>query len=367
MAYLLNQYPQPSQTFIRREIAALEALGQPIVRYSVRAWRGQLVDADDLAEKSKTKVVLDAGALGLAWAVVLTLTTRPRRFVAAVIQSFRLGRKSDRGQLTHLVYLAEACLLLRDFKRAGIDHVHAHFGTNATAVALICATLGGPSYSFTVHGPEEFDRPEALRLALKVAGASFVVAISNFGRSQLCRWSQPSDWPKLQVVRCGLDRQFLKSPTMRPPLSTRLVCVARLEEQKGILLLLQAAAQLAAEGVDFHLRIVGDGSLRQSIEKFIRDHRLERSVELTGWKSGADVRNEILAARALVLPSFAEGLPVVLMEALALETPVIATYVGGIAELVVPGLCGWMVSAGAVEPLVDALCRMPRDRRSATS
>ena len=238
---------------------------------------------------------------------------------------------------------------------AEVRHVHAHFGTNSTTVALLCHALGGLTYSFTVHGPEEFDKVEAIALTEKIERAAFVVAISSFGRSQLYRWCRLKHWSKIHVVHCGVDDSFLGQPLTPVPAAHRLVCVGRLCEQKGQLLLMEAAAKLVAEGLQFKLVLVGDGPLRSTIEAQIAQAGLRDTVEITGWASGAEVRQHILAARAMVLPSFAEGLPVVIMETLALGRPVVTTYVAGIPELVQPGASGWLVPAGSVEALVAAM------------
>jgi glycosyltransferase involved in cell wall biosynthesis len=138
-----------------------------------------------------------------------------------------------------------------------------------------------------------------------------------------------------------------------------LVSVARLSEQKGQFVLVEAARvlrdRLRAEGRSFRLVLVGDGELRPQVEAYLAEHQLADVVHITGWQSGAEVKRNIQAGRAMILPSFAEGLPVVIMEALALGRPVLSTYIAGIPELVVPGECGWLVPAGAIEPLVAAM------------
>jgi glycosyltransferase involved in cell wall biosynthesis len=240
----------------------------------------------------------------------------------------------------------------RDLKT---DHVHAHYGTNSTTVALLCRTLGGPPYSFTTHGPEEFDRPLALGLDYKIRDAAFAVAISEHGRSQLRRWIPYDQWSKIEVVRCGLDPMFLNAPHVPLPEARRLVCVGRFAEQKGLPVLIEAAGRLQADGVKFELTLVGDGPLRAEIEALVKRHHLEDRVHLVGWKTNAEVRELVSGSRALVLPSFAEGLPVAIMEALALGRPVISTWVAGIPELVEPGVCGWLVPPGSSEALATAI------------
>jgi len=368
LAYLVNQYPHTSHSFIRREIAALQSLGIDIQRISIRRPRVQLVDPADRDELAQTDFILDVGASGLLWAGLCRAVSSPTRFLSALRLACSVSRRAPRGLLWHLIYLMEACVVLRWLLRRGAAHVHAHFGTNSTTVAMLCRVLGGPGYSFTVHGPEEFDRPEMLSLTEKIHRAEFVVAISEFGRSQLYRWSPHEHWHKIHVVRCGLDQRFLVHSDLPIPPEPRLVCVGRLSEQKGQLVLVEAAARLAAANEDFQIELIGDGDMRLQIEQFIRVHHLEERVSLSGWRSGDAVRAAILGSRALVLPSFAEGLPVVIMEALALGRPVISTYVAGIPELVEPGKSGWLVPAGSADDLVAAMreaLKSPVDRLEA--
>ena len=355
IAYLVNQYPHTSHSFIRREIAAVEGCGVEVRRYCIRPHGAKLVDPADHAEVQRTRSVLASGKGKLLRATLGKMIRSPLRFWRALRTTVRLGRRSDRGLLRHLAYLAEACVLERWLAEEGATHLHAHFGTNSAAVAMLVRVLGGPPYSFTVHGPEEFDRPELLSLPAKIAAAKFVVAISEFGRSQLYRWTEHARWPDVHVVRCGVDQMFLDAQPTPVSEAPRLVCVGRLCEQKGQLLLVEAVAQLAGEGVNLELVLVGDGPMRPDIEKLIERFNLHKVVRILGWCGGAEVRREVQAARALVLPSFAEGLPVVIMEALGLGRPVISTYVAGIPELVQPGRSGWLVPASSIDGLKHAI------------
>jgi colanic acid/amylovoran biosynthesis glycosyltransferase len=356
IAYLVNQYPHVSHSFIRREIAGLQAAGLSVQRFTIRRTNAALVDPADQTEQQRTEVLLAGGVTGLLAALLCQAATRPLRWLKAAYLANRMGWRCSGGWLRHLAYLAEACVLVRRLRRSGARHLHAHFGTNSAAVALLTHTLGGPPYSFTIHGPEEFDRPESLSLRDKIEGTAFVVAVSEFGRSQVFRWCDPRHWGKVQVVRCGVDADFLHRGGQPPvPQTHRLVCVGRLCEQKGQLRLLEALKQLANSGVPFEMLLVGDGPMRPAVEQEITRLGLEGQVRITGWVSNEAVRKHIEEARALVLPSFAEGLPVVLMEALALGRPVISSYVAGIPELVENGVNGWLVPAGSVEALTAAL------------
>ncbi len=355
VAYLVNQYPKVSHSFVRREILALERAGLAIERFALRGWDGDLVDREDLLERERTRYLLQGGVWPLAAAVLRQLMAAPAAFFSALGLALVLGRRADRPLAYHLVYLAEACLLAQWLRESGAEHVHAHFGTNSVEVAQLTHRLGGPGYSFTVHGPEEFDKPHSLKLTEKVRDSAFVVAISSFGRSQLYRWIPSAQWSKVKSVHCGLEPGFYASPGAPSCAHARLVCVGRLCEQKGQLLLVQALAQLRQRGVAVELVLAGDGEMRPEIEACITQQGLGEQVRITGWISSEQVREEILASRALVLPSFAEGLPVVLMEAMALRRPVITTFVAGIPELVLHGHNGWLVPAGDVDALADAM------------
>jgi glycosyltransferase involved in cell wall biosynthesis len=355
VAYLTPIYPVPSSTFIRREIAALEAKGLLIHRFAMRRFAGELVDQADQAEQRRTTYLLEAGAPALAMAFLGVALTRPKQWATALAMAVTLGLRSERGLIRHLIYLAEACALRRQLMTCGARHLHAHFGSNAADIALLCHLLGGPPYSITIHGPEDFDAPRPLSLREKIHHAAFVAAVSQYARSQLYRWCALEDWNKIHVIHCGLNLEFLPPALVSIPDLPRLINIGRLSEQKGQLLLVEAAARLRDQGLEFELIIVGDGPMRGEIEQLIERFGLRKQVRITGYLSNHAVCQELQAARALVLPSFAEGLPVVIMESLAWGRPVISTYIAGIPELVEHGINGWLVPAGAVEPLVDAM------------
>lgn len=355
VAYFTNQYPKVSHSFIRREILALEAQGLEVDRFALRGWADELVDAADKLEQQRTRYVLAGGLARLALVALLHAVMHPIGFGKGLVLALQSARGADRIWPLHLVYLAEACQLVRWWRQRPVDHVHAHFGTNSAQVVMLAQALGGPGYSFTVHGPEEFDKPQALHLAAKVTHSRFVVAISSYGRSQLWRWLPHGQWHKVKVVHCGLDKEFHAVPASPVPASPRLVCVGRLCEQKGQLLLIEAARRLRDAGQPLELVLAGDGEMRPEIERLVAQYGLQQQVRITGWISAEQVRAELLAARALVLPSFAEGLPVVIMEAMALRRPVLSTYVAGIPELVRPGQDGWLFPAGDVAALSEAI------------
>ena len=352
IAYLMNTYPLTSTTFIRREIEAHERAGVSLKRFAVRRWDGKLVDPLDIAEIDRTEYLLTGNAGALFAAMAKEKLTNMGGVLRALGPWLSLIKTARGGIVRHVAYFMQAALLRQRTKAEGVDHIHVHFGTNACAVAMLCRILGGPTYSFTVHGPDELTDTPLLSFPAKIEHASFVAAISNFCRSQIIRFSSIKAGDRIKIVHCGLNlRDFDVTP---PPDNRTLVCVGRLCPQKGQAQLPAVAARLRGEFPDLKIVLIGDGESRAEIESEIARLGVSEMVTITGWMENARVREAISGARTFLLPTFAEGLPVVIMEALALGRPVISTYIAGIPELVDEG-CGWIVPAGDTEALTAAM------------
>ena len=207
VAYLVNQYPAVSHSFIRREILALERQGVEIVRVALQGWDGELVGGEDQLERERTRYVRREGAPALLLALARMLFTRPTRLLRALALAWQMGRRAERPLPMHFVYLAEACRLEPWLRAARIQHLHVHFANNSAEIAMLVRVLGGPQWSFTVHG-RDIDNAPFTRLAAKIRDSVFVVAISSYGRSQLYRWVEPQHWNKVKVVHCGLEPAF---------------------------------------------------------------------------------------------------------------------------------------------------------------
>ena len=265
------------------------------------------------------------------------------------------ARGGESGLARQVIYMAEGAYVAARAQTLGLRHIHAHFGTNSTRVAAYAQLFGGPRFSFTVHGPEEFDNTQPLDLGGKLALARFCVTVSSYGRSQMYRWAAPGDWAKVQVVHCGLDLDRWADPAPLPAGPFHMVAVGRFAEQKGFGLLIRAFAQAWRQNPALRLSLVGDGELRAQIESQIAAEGMGTAVTLLGWQDESGVRAAMNAAHALGTPSFAEGLPVVIMEAMACARPILATYIAGIPELVRPGSEGWLVPAGDDGALARAM------------
>lgn len=355
IAYLTTKYPSVSHTFIRRELHEIERRGHTVLRLALRPSDAPLVDPLDKGEAEQTILCLAQPLWLHIFSLLRTLFTAPLSFFNALKITIRMGFLSDRGVIKHLFYLMEACTLLWIVKKNQIQHIHVHFGTNVATVARLIKRCGGPGYSFTVHGPTEFDATIGFDLQGKIEDASFILAITDYCSAQLRRCCAPAEWSKIHIMHCTVGDDFFNAIEPLDPKSHIFTCVGRLTPQKGQLTLIDAFSKLIEDGNMAHLVFVGDGELREVIETRIKDRNLEQHVTITGYVSEAAVRTHISASRAMVLPSFAEGLPMVIMEAFAVGRPVISTYIAGIPELVIPKKNGWLVPAGNIEALIDSL------------
>ncbi|MCP5265475.1 MAG: glycosyltransferase family 4 protein [Burkholderiaceae bacterium] len=355
VGYFVNQYPKVSHSFIRREILAVERQGIEIERYALRGWAGDLVDPADRRERERTHYILRRGITGLLGPSLRYALRSPMSFFKALAIGWRQWRSGDRSLALNLVTLAEACQLALWLERDRIRHLHVHFGTNSAVVAMMVKALSGIGFSLTIHGSEEWDSPRQLRIGEKVAQSRFVAAISHFTRAQLVRWSGLAHADRVHVVHCGLERKDAVDPGPVSGDNRRFVCVGRLCRDKAQTMLIEALAQVDADTGPVELVLAGDGDARAEVERRVARAGLGARVRITGWIDEAQVQRELANARALILPSFSEGLPVVIMEAMAAGRPVLSTYVGGIAELVENGKEGWLFPAGSVDLMAQAM------------
>lgn len=353
LGYITNSYPMTSTTFIRREMEALEAMGVEIKRYAVRHWDGKLVDPLDIAEQARTHYLLSGNLLNLFLSFFVVLFTQPAGFFRAANVWLQVCKNAG-FSIKHFAYFLQATYLYRLTKKEGLKHVHVHFSTNATTVAMLAKQMGGPSYSFTAHGPDEFVDPTPASMFLKVQHAAFVVAISNYCRVQLVRFSSYDFWEKIIIVHCGIHVDEFEPSFTFDENNQSLICVGRICPQKAQLLFPAAIAKIKNEFPNMHVHFIGDGESRAALEAEIKKYAVEKFVTIHGWKANLEVRKMVKQNRALLLPSFAEGLPVVIMEAFALGRPVISTYIAGIPELV-DASCGWMTPAGSIDGIANAM------------
>lgn len=363
LAYLVSRYPAVSHTFILREIAHLRALGHVIRTASINPPDRALDRMDDgeRAEAQATYFVKADGATGAATALAYWSAKAPRQ----LWQMLRLARHLARGA-KGLAYAVEAAMVARWMAERGLAHLHVHFGNAGATVGVLVKALTQCHLSYTIHGPDEFDDVSGQQLALKMAAADAVVCISQFARGQLMRISAPSDWPKLQVCRLGVDpRQFTRASGSGARAAVNMLCVGRLTPAKCQVLLVQACARLRDGGTAFTLTLVGDGPDRARVEAAVAKYGLQQQIKLTGALNQEGVRQVFAQADIFVLPSLAEGIPVVLMEAMCSFVPCVSTPVNGIPELIDHEITGLLAIPGDLDSLVaqlQRLCNSPEER-----
>lgn len=361
IAYLTGEYPAVSHTFILREIEGLRAAGLTVETCSVRRTGAEHHRGPAEQEAARTTFYILAAArrpTALLGAVGAALA-RPARLGATLKLAWQMRQPGLRGALYQLFYLAEAMVLAQHLKAKGVGHLHNHFAGPSANVAVLTATLCNIPFSFTLHGPADLLEPGRWHLGTKIARADFVACISHFARSQAMLHSDPAHWPKLRIVHCGVTPALYENPSDKSP-GQRLIFVGRLAPVKGLRVLMQTLNGLKDALPDLRLTVVGDGPDRAALEAAAAP--LGDRVTFTGYQSQAEVADHLAASDIFVLPSFAEGVPVVLMEAMASGMPVIATRIAGIAELVEDGTSGYLVPPGDPATLgekITALCTAP--------
>lgn len=356
VAWLTGEYIRVSHTFIQREVAALREIGFDLRTFSIRRTGPEnLISPEQRAEAARTFYVLEAAsrpitALG---AHADTLIRDPGNWLRTFFAAWNTAPSGLRAKVYNLIYFHEAVVLAQELRRQGVVHLHNHFAMASCTVARLAAPLADVTWSFTLHGPDDLAEPRRWRLDDKVAQANFVVCISSFARSQVMLNSDRTHWAKLHVVHCGVEPSYYQRP--RTSETDRLLFVGRLAAQKGVPVLLAALAHARKVRPSLTLRLVGDGPDRPMLEDQVNSLGLGKVVTFLGYRNQEEVAELLTEASALVLPSFAEGVPVVLMEAMAAGVPVVTTRVAGIPELVEDRVSGRIVAPGEEEPLAQAI------------
>ncbi len=368
VAYVVGDYPAPSHSFVQREIVGLRARGVDVTTFAIHAAPPeQLLTPLDHEEFDRTHAVLPTSRAALVSALRSAIRHRPTGLLRAVRLSQRAIPGGWRRRLWGLFYVAEALLVWDRLRATPTRHLHAHHGSQAADVAMLVAALAtrrgdGWTWSLTMHGPNEFYDVAHFRLAVKLHEADGVVCISHFCRSQLMSIAAPEDWAKMRLVRCGVDTaRFSPGPPRQATGTLHVLSVGRLVPVKGHALLVRAIAELRDDGTDVRATFVGDGPERERLERLARDLRVTDRITFAGAVGQDRILTFFHEADAFCLPSFAEGVPVVLMEAMACELPVVTTRTMGIPELVEDEVGGLLVSPSDVADLVRALSRLAAD------
>ncbi|MEA5595388.1 glycosyltransferase family 4 protein [Rivularia sp. UHCC 0363] len=361
IAYLTGEYPRATDTFIQREVATLRQLGAEIHTFSVRpTGEEHMVGEEQKQERNQTFYILPPHPIKLLRSHLNLLFASPSRYLTALKLAWSTRIYGLRGNIYQLFYFLEAGILAQEIKKRQIPHLHNHFGDSSCSVAMLAASLGGFSYSFTLHGPYIFFQPYHWRLDEKINRALFVSCISNYCRSQGMIFAPIKKWNRLHIVHCGIDPALFKVVSHKGK-GKRLLFVSRLTIVKGLPILLESLVSLKQQHRDLILTVIGDGSDRTYLEQMTANLGLSDNVNFVGYKSQAEVRKYFEEADVFISSSFAEGVPVVLMEAMAAGVPVVATQIAGVCELVENNVSGYIVPAGDTTSLTNSIEKLLND------
>lgn len=365
IAYFTSVYPRATDTFIQREVVHLREKGHDVFTYALRA-PGADHNLSGLvaSERANTVYLLPAKLwlllkLNLRW-----IFKYPERYFSTLKLAFKTSKAGLKGFLFQLFYFQEALLLAQSLLSNRVSHLHNHFGDNSGSVTMLASKLSSVPYSITIHGPHIFFEPLDWALSEKVKNASFIVCISHYCKSQMMLFSDQKDWHKLKIVHCGVDISeyvFAPKAMTREREVVKMLYVGRLAGEKGVPVLLQSLVELKNQGLQFHLTLYGDGSDRKLLEQLASSHGLNAYVTFAGFADQQTIRHALTNSDLFILPSFAEGVPVSLMESMAIGVPVIGTYVGGVVELITPDQSGLVVSPSDIDGLSAAIKKYIND------
>lgn len=369
IAYLMTHYPRVALTFITGEIDAMERMGQPVLPIALNVPEGSDLASPDASERHSKTAYLKASRLRLAISVIGLALTHPIVMISVLVgavRSARLDLNLIIRRIAHFCYAAETARLCR---ANSIRHIHAHFGQTPATIAWLASQILNrthkhkTSWSFTIHGFQDFVDDAVARLDLKAASAAFIVCISDYTKSQLCRVTDPQYWDRYHVVRCGIDLGAFPKRSTNPARDVaRIVSVARLSPEKGHLILLQALKILKDKGVEAELQIIGAGPFEKEIRAEGQRLGLDDWLVYSGELLPTEVARELASADIFCLPSFSEGLPVSVMEAMAIGVPVVSTWISGIPELAINEHTALTVPASNAADLADALAKVVVDK-----
>jgi glycosyltransferase involved in cell wall biosynthesis len=367
VGYIMTHYPRVALTFVHGEIDEVERHGIAIQPFAMNLPNpADLAAPDAQAEQART-IYLKAGWLRPAAIFVRQFARHPMRMLGVIKSALASAGGSPGLTLRRCAHLMQAALVAHECSRQGITHLHAHFGLAPATIAWLASAIAQAqgrtlSFGFTIHGYHDFADARESRLDLKADSAAYVLCISDFTRAQLCLVTDRALWDKFQVARCGVDlgTLFFREPPARSG-PARVMALGRLSQEKGFAVLLEAVSALRQDGVNLTLTFVGDGPLRKELERLAQAAGLAELVHFAGELTPEAVRKELLASDIFCLPSFSEGLPVSIMEAMATGVPVVTTWIAGIPELAVDGETALTVPPARADALAIALRRLIED------
>lgn len=369
IAYLISRYPALSHTFILREVLELRNLGIEVETASVNSPDRPLneLDPEEQAEALRTFVLKQQSLAMLFRAFLSTALFQPLSLLLGFRLALQLAGFHPKMILKRVFYLLEAIVVGQWMRSRALNHLHVHFATPASTVALLTREVFGIDFSMTVHGPDEFYEVNEYHLSEKIEAATFICTIGHYCRSQLMKLSDPQHWEKLYISPLGVDPEKFQRTKEKPlPVDIEILCVGRLVPAKGQAILIEAVALLKSRGLPVKVTFAGDGPDKGRLEGAAYRFAVESDCRFLGGVNPDRIRELYETADLFVLPSFAEGIPVVLMEAMSMEVPCITTRITGIPELIESGAHGLLVAPSDVNGLaeaIEALWKQPELRK----
>lgn len=366
IAYITGQYPRATDTFIQREVFALRDQGVEVHTFSIRQTGDEhIVGQEQESEQSKTFYVLPISPAKLLLIHAQLLFQDPKRYLNTIKLAISTCFPGVRGLLYQLFYFVEAGVVAREMQFRNLSHLHNHSPQSSGNVTLLAAEMGGFTFSLTLHGPYVFFSAEQWHLREKLNRALFISCISHFARSQGMLYASLETWSRMHIIHCGVNSDQFQLVTHQG-IGHRLLYVGRLATTKGLPILLESLASLKSTFPNLVLTVVGDGTDKLVLQEIVSRLGIQEAVEFVGYQSQSKVREYMQQTDILVLPSFAEGIPVVLMEAMAAGLPVVTTRIAGINELVEDGVSGYLVPPGDMTSLAEAIKNLLKDEQLRT-
>jgi glycosyltransferase involved in cell wall biosynthesis len=367
VGYLLSRYPGISHTFFLKEVLGMRQRGLVIETASINPPDRAIADLPQVeaAEAAKTFYIKSGGKAAMALKILAIVLKNPAVAIRGLSAALRLGKSDLAARAFALFYFAEALLVGDWLRRNNLPHLHVHFGGPVATVGMLTSQAWQIPWSVTLHGPDEFFDQEAFYLRQKIESASFVVCISDFCRSQVLRIAPNHPADRLEVVRLGVDCEALQPadpealPAAQP---VKLACTGRMVAAKGHRILLEALAPIAAAGIPFTCTLIGDGPERLALESLAVELGIAQNLRFLGAMAHQPTLAEVAKADVFVLASFAEGLPVALMEAMALGVPCISTTIAAIPELIREHQNGLLVPPANPQALQAAITLLATDQ-----
>jgi glycosyltransferase involved in cell wall biosynthesis len=367
VGYVMSRFPKLTETFILAELEAMDRAGVRVELHPLLRQTGEPVQPA-AARWVERAHYLPFVSIPIVRSQLHFLRDRRlrRRYLRALLDLLKGTWRSPNFLLGGIGIFPKVVHTALAMVDEGVEHVHCHFANHPALAGWLIHRLVGIPYSFTAHGSDlHVDRT---MLPTKVDEAAFVVTISGDNRDVIEQTAGSRAAGKVQVIHCGVDPAAFQPGTRDTEGPLRIVAVGTLHEVKGQTYLVEACRRLAERGVDFTCRFIGEGPDRDALAALIERHGLGGRVRLVGRMTSDGVAAELAVADVLVAPSVPtrggkrEGIPVVLMEAMATGLPVVASRLSGIPELVTDGVDGLLVQPGDAAALADALARLADDR-----